>query len=313
MSSVGVGQSRNGWIFLGLFLLCAALIKPVQDRLEARLGDAGPEPDLLYFSSPSTVKRIALSYDRLLADFYWLRTIQYYGRREEADKRLVRYKNLPALLDITTTLDPDLIDAYRVGSVFLGEEDPVGAGLPQESLKLLDKGIRVHPQEWRLRYDKGFVYYWYLKDYKKAGEVWQEAGRLPGAPHWMEPLAAMALSKGGAVEVAVSLWEIQYRNSTRADVRENARNHLLSFAAARDIWTLEVLLEKYREKTGAYPQTLRELVREKAPQYSIVDPSGTPYQYNPATGAVALSPNTKMKYLPVPYAYKEQLLATLQP
>ena len=299
MNGVEAGHSRSAWIFLGMFLLCAALIKPVQDRLEARLGDAGPDPDLLYFSSPSIAKRMALSYDRLLADFYWLRTIQYYGRREEADKRLVRYKNLPALLDITTTLDPDLIDAYRVGSVFLGEEDPVGAGQPQEALKLLDKGIRTHPQDWRLRYDKGFVYYWYLKDYKKAGDVWQEASRLPSAPHWMEPLAAMALSKGGAVDVAVALWEIQYRNSTRADVRQNAQNHLLSFVAAKDIWTLEFLLDKYRQKTGAYPQTLKELVREKGQQYSIVDPSGTPYLYNPASGAVALSPETKMKFLPV--------------
>ena len=61
---------------------------------------------------------MALGYDRLLADFYWMRTIQYYGRRDEADKRPVRYKNLPTLLDITTTLDPDLMDAYRVGSRF---------------------------------------------------------------------------------------------------------------------------------------------------------------------------------------------------
>ncbi len=312
MNRVEAGNSKSGWIFLGIFLVCAALIKPAQDLLEARRGDPGPDADLLYFSSPSMVKRMALSYGPLLADFYWLRTIQYYGRREEADRRLVRYKNLPALLDITTTLDPDLIDAYRSGSVFLGEEEPLGAGKPLESLKLLDKGIRMHPQDWRLRYDKGFVYYWYLKDYRNAGDTWREAGRLQNAPHWLEPLAAMALSKGGAVDVAAALWQIQYQNSTRADVRENARNHLFSLEAMRDIWTFEFLLEKYRAEHGSYPRTLGELVRGKAKPYRLLDPTGTPYEYNPATGTVSLSSNTTMKYLEVPNSYKEQFLARIQ-
>jgi len=295
----------TGFSCLAIFIVCAALIKPVQDRLEARLGTPGQEPDLLYFSSPAVVKKMALGYDRIVADFYWMRVIQYYGRRDEADKRPVRYKNLSTLLDITTTLDPDLLDAYRAGSLFLSEADPVGAGQPEEGLKLLDKGIRAHPQEWRLWYDKGFIYYLFLRDYGKAGETWHAASRLASAPHWMEPLAAMSLSKGGAVEIAKVLWERQYRESARADVRENARNHLISFQVARDIWSLELLLEKYRAKTGSFPQTLRELIRGKA--LKIVDPLGAPYQYNPVTGAISLSPETKVRYLQVPDSYREAL------
>jgi hypothetical protein len=309
MNRVHAGHARHGWFFIGIFLVCAALVKPVQDQLELRLADPGQDPDLLYFSSPSVVKRMALSYDRLIADFYWMRAIQYYGRFDKANRRAVRYKNLPTLLDITTTLDPDLMDAYHVGSVFLGEAEPVGAGQPQEALKLLDKGIRVHPQDWRLRHDKGFVYYWFIKDYRKAGETWQEASRVAGAPHWMEPLAAMALSKGGAIEVAKAMWESQYRESTRADVRDNARNHLISLEVARDLWSLEFLLEKYRKRTGAFPPSLQWIQAQNG-KYRIVDPLGTPYRYNPATGAVSLSPETKVKYLSVPYSYKEQLRMT---
>jgi hypothetical protein len=311
MNQTGAMPSKGGLVFLGIFLACAAMMKPAQDRLEARLGDPGQDPDLLYFSTPGTLKRMALSYDRLLADFYWMRTIQYYGRRDEADKRPVRYKNLSTLLDITTTLDPDLMDAYHAGSLFLGEEDPVGAGQPREALKLLDKGIRTHPQDWRLRHDQGFVYYWFLKDYRKAGEVWHAASMLSTAPHWMQPLAAMALSKGGALEVAQALWQSQYQESARADVRENARNHLLSIEVARDIWRLEFLLEKHKAQSGSFPQSLKELVRGKTQKFRILDPLGTPYQYNPATGTVSLSPDTKVKYLEVPYSYKEQLRRTV--
>lgn len=289
------GHSGRGWAFCGVFLLCAALVKPVQDRFDARLGDSGPEPDLLYFSSPSIVKRLALSYGPLIADVYWMRAIQYYGRRDEADRRLVRYKNLPALLDITTTLDPGLMDAYHFGVSFLAEADPIGAGKPEEALKLLDKGIRANPHQWSLFKDKGFVYYWFLKDYKAAGEVWRAAAKLPGAPHWMEPLAAMSLSKGGSIEVARALWENQYRESSRADVRENARNHLISIDVARDIWNLQNLAEKYKAAHGAYPKSLKDLETK----HRIVDPLGTPYHYSPSTGAVTLSPSTSIKYIPL--------------
>jgi hypothetical protein len=310
MNRANTRYARHGWGFFGIFLVCAALVKPAQDQLESRLVDPGQDPDLLYFSSPAVVKRMALSFDHLLADFYWMRAIQYYGRFDKAGRRAVRYKNLSTLLDIATTLDPDLMDAYQVGSVFLGEAEPVGAGQPQEALKLLDKGIRVHPQDWRLRHGKGFVYYWFMQDFRKAGEAWQEASQLAGAPHWMQPLAAMALSKGGAMDVAKAMWESQYRESTRADVRENARNHLISIEVARDIWSLEFLVEKHRQKTGSFPQSLQQWMGGESGTYRIKDPLGTPYQYNPVTGAVSLSPETKVKYLAVPYSYKEQLRIT---
>jgi tetratricopeptide (TPR) repeat protein len=295
------------WCFLGVFLVCAALVKPVQDGLESRPGTPGQEPDLLYFSSPAVLKRIALGYDAILADFYWMRTIQYYGRRDEADKRPIRYKNLATLLDITTTLDPGLLDAYRAGSLFLAEPDPVGAGQTQEALKLLDKGIHAYPKNWKLYYDKGFIYYLYLKEYKAAGEVWQAASRLEGAPPWMTALAAMSLTKGGTIEIAVALWQQQYRESNRADVRENARNHLLSFEVARDIWSLEYLAGKYWAKDGSFPGSLKELVRGKENRYRIVDPLGFPYRYNPATGEVSLSPESKIRFIEVPDSYKPSL------
>lgn len=305
------GRFRQCMLIGALCLLCALLIKPVQDKFESRMGEPNPESDLLFFRSPAALKRIALGYENLLADFYWMRTIQYYGRRDEADKRTVRFKNLNTLLDITTTLDPNLMDAYHVGAIFLSEPDPVGAGQPQEALKLLDKGINAHPQRWELRYDKGFIYYLHLRDYRAAGETWLDAGKLPSAPYWMAGLATMSLSKGGSVEVAIALWQQQYREANRADVRENARNHLLSFQVARDLSTLETLLKIFREKTGVFPGNLQELVRGRTHKYATVDPLGTPYEYDPRTGIVGLSVDTKVRYQPVPEAYKEQLRLTV--
>ncbi len=302
-------HTRHSWFCCAVCLICALLIKPAQDHFQSRLDRNSQGPDLLFFSSPSLIKRMALGYDSLLADIYWMRAIQYYGRRDEASKRPVRYKNLATLLDVTTTLDPDLLDAYRSGSSFLAEPDPIGAGQPQEALKLLDKGIRAHPQEWRLYYSKGFVYYWFLQDYKAAGEVWLSASKIPEAPPWMPGLAAMSLSKGGAIEIAISLWQRQYEESTRENIRDNARNHLLSIQVARDLWSLEFLIEKYKSKTGAFPASLQELVRGQTRKYATADPLGTPYRYDPQTGTVRLSPDTKVHYLQIPETYKQSFTA----
>jgi hypothetical protein len=300
------------WFLAGGCLLAALLIKPVQDRVEGRLQLFSVDPDMLYFSSPEGVKKMAMGYDSVLADIYWMRAIQYYGRRDEADKRPVRYRNLSALLQITVALDPDMLDAYRAGANFLAEPDPIGAGQPQEALKLLDNGIKRMPLEWRLLFDKGFIYYWFVKDFEAAGQCWLSASRIPGAPAWMEGLAASALSKGGAMETAKTLWQRQYQESDRADIKENARNHLFSIEIAETLWTLEYFVGKYRERAAAYPAELNDLVQAGFLRAMPDDPLGTPYQYDRKTGQVSLSPQSKVTYLGAPPGYRENFLENLK-
>lgn len=313
MSGPGASPFRHQWWLLpAILLISASAIKPVQDRVNERLSRIpSVDPDLLYFSSPGAVKSLSLGYQSMVADLYWIRAVQYYGRREEAARRPVRYKNLAALLDITTTLDPEMMDVYRAGSSFLSESEPIGAGQPEEALKLLDKGISLYPGEWRLRFDKGFVYFWALTDFKEAGRVWLEASRLAGSPLWMEGLAAMALSRGGEVETARALWEQQYQNSANRDVKENARNHLLSMQVDEMLWTIEFLAGRYAEKHGRFPAGLDELARDGYLKAVPVDPSGVPYDYDPEAGRATLSPETKVRYLKVPYDYREAFLRKL--
>lgn len=286
-------------------LLSAALIKPLQDGMDRRLGGPARVLDVLYFNSPEMLKRIALGYDSLLADVYWMRSIQYYGRIDEAERRPVRYGNLGTLLEVTTALDPRILAAYRFGAVFLGEPEPVGAGEPHAAVKLLEKGIRQFPDEWHLRFDQGFVYFWYLKDYRKAGEVWLSASKVPGAPDWLPGLAAMGMSKSGAVETARTLWQRQYEEADREDTRQKARKYLETMQVDELRWTLEFFVERYRRRFGSRPSALRGLVTAGYFKRIPVDPSGAPFVYDPSTGKVLLGPASKLVHLSMPYDYRE--------
>src|SRR3990170_4809492 len=94
---------------------------------------------LLYLPSPEWVKRLAMGYDGLLACLYWTRAVQHYGREHMGPRQ---YPLLYPLLDITTTLDPELKIAYRFGAIFLSEPPPHGAGRADQAIALVQKGIR---------------------------------------------------------------------------------------------------------------------------------------------------------------------------
>jgi hypothetical protein len=311
MSAAPAAKTRIA-VLCAAWIAAAAAIIPVQNRIDAAGKESSVVADQLYFASPRILKLLSFGYESVVADAYWMRAIQYYGRRDEADRRPVRYKNLAALLDITTTLDPQLIDAYRSGSSFLAEPDPVGAGQPEEALKLLDKGIGVHPGDWRLYYDKGFVYFWFLKDYKSAGETWLVGSQQPNAPPFMQGLSASALTRGGAVETARALWQRQLRESERADLKANARNHLDSIQVNEDLWTLEFLIERFRSAAGRPPSDYQELLRAGLIRALPLDPSGVPYFYDSETATPQLSIQSKVRYLDVPYDYRDAFMEKLR-
>jgi hypothetical protein len=297
----------------GIGILAAMLLlRPIQDRIDALTHVRSLEPDLMFFKFPESISKMALGYNSLLADVYWIRAVQYYGRREEAQRRPVRYGNLATLLDVTSTLDPDMINVYRFGSSFLSEPDPIGAGRPDEAIRLLDKGISRHSDNWRLRHDKALVYYWYLKQYKQAADIWLETSRIPGAPDWMPSLAASAMSSGGAVDLARRIWEHQLESSDRADVRDNARSHLVSIQVDEDLWTLEFLIEKFRSRNGRTPTGLGELVNAGWLRRVPEDPSGAAYSYDPVAGAVGLSRQSSVRRLRIPYDYRDAFLEKLE-
>jgi hypothetical protein len=190
-----------------LVLLFTAVVG-LQAVHEARGGPpASTSANLLYVRSPEAMKRIALSYDALVADLYWIRAVQHFGSTRLSTDPTKQYDLLYPLLDLTTSLDPRLNVAYYFGAIFLAEPPPGGPGRPDQAVELLQKGLRAQPDKWEFVQAIGFVHYWSRHDYIEAAAWFKKASEFPNAPVWMAPLAATTLALGGNRASSRLLWQ----------------------------------------------------------------------------------------------------------
>ena len=247
----------------------------LQQRIDGNRVALYQEEDDLVLRSGPLLKVISLEYAPLMADIYWTRVVQYYGAKQARHDANIAL--LWPLLDVTTTLDPHLIVAYRFGSTFLSQPPPSGAGRPDLGIQLIERGIRENPEYWRFYEDLGFIYYFELKDYKKAADVFLEGSKKPGAMVWMKTFAAKIAEQGGTRELSVQLWSEVYDSATDPSMKQNALTHLKLLRAEADCEQLDLILMEYEKRAGRRAASLRDLVAARILPGVPVDPDG--YQY----------------------------------
>ena len=283
---------RSVWT-LALVLACGwAILVPAQMALDRRLAPYRETPELLWIPSGNVLRSLSLGHNGLLADLYWTRVVQYFGARRL--QRRTEFPLLAPLLDITVTLDPQLLVAYKFGAVFLSAPSSYGAAEPQKAIALLRRGIQANPEEWRLWHDLGFIYYWDLKNYKAASEAYREGSRHPDAAPWMQVMAAVIEEKGGNRETSRFLWTEIHNSAEDELIRKNSLMHLETLRALDDIEELERLAVRFRERTGRWPQSFQEMIAEGLLQAIPADPQQYPYQLQPG-GRITLHPNSEVK------------------
>jgi hypothetical protein len=273
--------------FAASVLLAACLLGSV--LLLRRLDQVRPAATLeevLYVSSPKTLKRMSLGYNGLLADVYWTRAVQYFGGKHQAGA--AHYDLLAPLLEITTALDPQLIVAYQYGSNFLSAKPPNGAGMPRRAIDLVEYGIRNNPNEWRLYYELGFIHYMELKDYAGAADAFARGSRVPNAHPWLKVLAAQMAEHAGDLATARMMWSTTYQTTQDKMIRANAAAHLRALKVDEDVSALEALVANYQQKTGHLPAGFRDLIGAGLLRGIPADPFGRAYLLMP-DGSVEVS------------------------
>ena len=252
---------------------------------------------LMYLRSGGTADRVFLSFDTIAADAYWIRTIQHYGRDRASRRVTGRFELLQPLLDLTTTLDPQFNVAYRFGAIFLSLDPPNGPGRTDQAVALLEKGLRQNPSRWQYAHDIGFIHYWYTGDYVEASRWFNRAADMPGAPEWIRPLAATTLVRGGDRDGARQLLN-ELRQSPETYIRQAAERSIVQLMALDAIDQIEARVEQFRVDAGRYPGSWGDLIRARALRGVPIDPSGTPFVYDPESHQVTLSPDSSLYPLP---------------
>ena len=283
-------SNRGLYVAIALLLTISVGVQMVRDH--GWVPYAPPNPTLWLQSGPVTSK-LALGFRNLVADVYWMRAVVYYGgKRLESGAapsgapNAANFDLLYPLLDLVTSLDPHFKVAYRFGAIFLTEAYPSGPGRPDLAIALLQRAIESDSARWEYMEDIGFVYYWWLRDFKKASEWFTRASEQPGAPSWMAPLAATTLAEGGDRRSSRFLWTQLLETSDIAWVRNNAVTRLQQLDAMDVVDELNRRVERLIAREQRPPRDWQEFASAEGIRGNLVDPTGMSYFLDAKTGRV---------------------------
>ena len=250
--------------------------------------------NLLYVESPSAVKRLALGYDALLADVYWIRAVQYFGGQRLAERARHEHDLVYPLLDITDHAGIRYFNiAYRFGSIFVAEGYPRPPGHPDLAIKLLEKGFAANPTRWQYLYDIAFVHYWWLRDFPELRRGSRGQAKCPARRSGC-PVSRRRRSRAAAIAAPPgSCGSRSSRSSEAGYMRENAKHRLAQLDVMDEIDRLNDALGQVSARIGHPVTSWEELGRRgilrRVPPF---DPAGLPYVLDPLTGRAHLDPKS---------------------
>jgi hypothetical protein len=286
-------MSTKSTIALALFVLLGfAGVWRLQERIDVQQHAVESEDDQVMLRSSKLVKSLSLEYAPLVADIYWTRVVQYFGNKHAGQQPDLRL--LWPLLDVTSVLDPQLMPVYHFGSMFLSDAAPRGAGRPDLAVELLERGLKANPDQWRLYYDLGFVYYFDMKDYPKASAAFYEGSKNPNALFWMKVMAARIATEGDSIETSTFLWQDVYNTTSDPSLKENALNHLQLLRVQEDCKRIDAVADEYQRRFGRRPVQMSELLLGGFLLGEPVDALGYPYVLSEG-GKAEINPRSPLK------------------
>jgi tetratricopeptide (TPR) repeat protein len=294
--------SRDGGLLLVVLLGLAIVVGLSRQIDHARPPiDATLEEEQLYLTG-STAKRMSLGFNGLAADWYWMRSLQYVGRKVmNASERFqldnlnhLNLKLLAPLLDTATTLDPEFMEPYEYAAVVLPVINV------DDAVRIIKKGIAANPSSWRLYQHLGYIN-WQQKDFKEAGDAYRRGAELPGAPAWMRLMQARMAGEGSSRDTAREIYLRMYEQAGDEQIRTTARRHLLYLDSLDQKETLRKVLSAYQARIGHCPLSwkeiepaLRVLRLRLDSQGAPLDPSGIAYVLVTAKCDIELGPKTEV-------------------
>jgi tetratricopeptide (TPR) repeat protein len=236
---------------------------------------------MLYLPSGKYLKPASFGYYAILSDFIYLWSIQYYGDPGFHP----RMEYLKHTYDIITELDPQYLDAYQTGALFMFYE----GRNPKGGLQLLDQGLEKNPDQWILPLNAGFYCRMRLKDQQLAAEYFEKAAKIPQAHSLAKrALASMRFKLGDKVS-ALNLWMEVLNKAENATIKQSAYQQVHDLRVLIDLDMIREAITQFENRFGKYPLNLQQCVSQGFLKSYPYDPEGNEYEYDPRTGHVRYS------------------------
>ncbi len=194
MKSILDKNNRVLWFSLLILALLLVLISSQLNRQKNEMGGHDKESHDSSRITPGKVVSGAFREIRVtLADLAWIKVDDYFhasvtpeehemihpGHPEHlhghtnSSRTLSHDADLMPLIEVVTKLDPQFLEAYRVGSWWLWKK----LNAPQQAIDFLQEGLRNNPDRYELNYDLGLLYFHKLQDYSNAKIQFRLASR----------------------------------------------------------------------------------------------------------------------------------------
>jgi len=281
MRGVGSSFAPRGaaavlWVLPAILLAVSAMLSFRLLRLRAPVvpeGRSAGTGDSLFLES-SRHPALAFGFRNFLADLVWLQAVQVSGERKMTPEL---YERLYLLLQAVGNFDPRFDVPSLLGGIILGDS-PRHA---RQALDILRRGMKHHSDDWRFPFYIGYVSYFSLGDPLEGAKALEAASRMPESPPYLPFLAARMYSEGRDPGTALAFLAAMERVETDPARLEALRGRIREVVVERDIQALEKAVSAFREKSGASPGTLSDLVRSGLLRAIPVEPNGGTYILSP--------------------------------
>ena len=222
-------------------------------------------------ASKASLDFLVGNFQHIVADYYWLRSVEYFGRRDAHEEG---YPLLGPLLERSLRLDPHFFKpAYVAGTILNSKPKQL-----ELSHRLWGDAMTYHPDRWELPCIAGFNAYMYQNAPKVALPLLQAAAELPGCPPRVQKIAAKLSVETAQPEIGLALIESMMETVDDPDL-------LQTYEEKRRLLILEVELKAFNRALEYFvseyerpPSSMDELMRAMGNRNpSDQDPVGGKY------------------------------------
>jgi hypothetical protein len=223
-----------------------------------------PEADTYYLPSSNTLRLLSLGHHELASDLVSARGNVYFGTQMQAH---AEQRWLTHYLNTAIDLDPWFHRSYLSGAAMnIYNGKTISLEMLEGSTALLERGVKVFPLDWEMKFQLGFNYLFELPkqvsaddprvpQWRQRGvEALRQAALFEGGPEWLPNLVARMLTKEGSQDMAVRHLEQAYTVAASDEARQQIRAKLMQLKGQQITRQIEEERLRFQKKISErYP------------------------------------------------------------